>query len=192
MAESRRSNLKEGVQELLERKEIYQKIESIHGRNRRERHERLSNRPEREDERLTNPTLHNSVRRVLAGPITYPPPLYPKPNKYAIQQNKKVAERKDALHTMYTHARNFIVTEEQMNEAMDKAFGTDDNPVMWNHDGNSIWSTGDPASVKDLLDKDKALNTRTRSDFGAIESVAQKRMRRIAEEFTGGRIVRGE
>jgi hypothetical protein len=190
MAESRRANLKQGVRELLERKEVHERIENIHSTNRRERHERLANKPEREDERLTNPSLHNSVRRILAGPITYPSPTYPKPNKTLIQQAKKSAERKDALHTLYTHARNFIVTEEAMNEALDKAFGTDDNPMMWNHDGNSIWSTGDPASLRDMLDKDKALNVRARTDLGVVESVAQKRMRRIAEEFTGGRIVK--
>jgi hypothetical protein len=190
MAESRRANLKQGVRELLERKEVQERIQNIHSTNRRERHERLTNKPEREDERLTNPSLHNSVRRILAGPITYPPPAYPKPNKYLIQQTKKSAERKDALHTLYTHARNFIVTEEALNEALDKAFGTDENPIMWNHDGNSIWSTGDPASLRDMLDRDKALNVRVRTDLGEVESVAQKRMRRIAEEFTGGRIVK--
>jgi hypothetical protein len=190
MADSRRANLKQGVRELLERKEVRERIQSIHSSNRRERHDRLASKPERDDERLTNPSLHNSVRRVLAGPITYPPPAYPKPNKHLIQQATKSAQRKDALHTLYTHARNFIVTEEAMNEALDKAFGTDENPMMWNHDGNSIWSAGDPAGLREMLDRDKALNVRARTDLGEVESVAQKRMRRIAEEFTGGRIVK--
>jgi hypothetical protein len=192
MADSRRKNLKQGVRELLERKEVSDRIQQIHNRNREERHERLSNKPEREDVRLTSPSLHNSVRRILEGPITYQTVTHEKPNQYLKIQDKKSAERKDQLHTLYTHARSFIVTEEAMNEALDKAFGTDDNPVTWNGGGNSIWSAGEPASMKDMLDKDKALNTRHRNDLGEanVESVAQKRMRRIAEEFTGGRIVK--
>ncbi|KAF2436971.1 hypothetical protein EJ08DRAFT_601805 [Tothia fuscella] len=189
MADSRRANLKEGVRELLQRKAETDREMNNHSQNKSQRHEILSTQPPRQDESLTTPTLHNSVRRILEKDPTLNTPTQTGLNKHAKREAKKSEERKDKLHTLYTHARKFIVTEEDMNAALEKAFGTDERPIYWGADGNSIWATDkEPMGTQDMLNRDRWVEQQ-QSVSVHEETVAQKRMRRIAEEFTGGRIV---
>jgi hypothetical protein len=105
-----------------------------------------------------------------------------------MQQAKKAAVRKDQLHNFYTHARSFIVTEEDLNAAVDKAFGSDEHPVRWGSSGTSVWALHQkPMGVGDMLNPDKVFQLQWNAN---TETVVQRRMKRIAEEFTGGRIVK--
>jgi hypothetical protein len=191
MAENRRVNLQQGMSELLQRKKVSDKAMNMRSSAKSAVHEQLSTQPDRLDETLTRPSIHNSVARILSNDPTLTPSRSSRstPDRYLAREARKSAERKTLIHSLYTHARSFIVTEEQMNDALEKAFGTDENPVFWNGNGNSIWSTGkEPAGTQDMLNRDRVAQS-GRGSAREVESVAQKRMRRIAEEFTGGRIV---
>jgi hypothetical protein len=78
------------------------------------------------------------------------------------------------------HAREFITTEEELQEAIDREFKDSDAAHM--RTPSNIWQQGEtaPNSASSLL---QSRSTRK----GGVE-LAQARMRRIAEELTGGKI----
>lgn len=86
------------------------------------------------------------------------------------------------------NARDFIVTEEKMQEAVEKAF----DPTNKQFDtqarrGLNIWNLDYPDTVKEMLEKvnkregsGKAVDTH--AGYGALTN---ERMRRLGEELTG-------
>ncbi len=93
------------------------------------------------------------------------------------------------LHTLYTNAQNFIMTPAQLNQAVDKAF---DDQGQFNSDkypGLSVWNTGVPEGIQDLLKNRSGGSTATA--VGALdenERIAKNRLDRIAGELTGGKM----
>jgi hypothetical protein len=194
MAASRRRNLAQGLQELAIRQEETKITAQFRAERKNYEHETLSNMPERRDQALTLPSLANSVRQVLKSrdkKMKGDKNVNRQEQKYANQQERKNQERKDQLHTLYTHARHFITTEEALDAALEETFGTDENPVRWNHRGLSVWALdGTPPTVQEMLKPAKArpsfdLDTKE----GEPKTQHQQRMKQIAEALTGGRIV---
>lgn len=104
------------------------------------------------------------------------------------QEAAQEEARRDSLHTLYMHARSFITTEEQLNAKIEELFvshpfaGPDGRPT------ESIWDEGAPPTVQDML---RPLNNteRTALDYHAGPAgITGKRMVRIAEELTGGKM----
>lgn len=202
MAASRRRNLAQGLQELAIRQESTQMTAQFRAERKNLEHETLSNMPERRDQSLTTSSLANSVRQVMEArnrrtefsTLQKQQTVHRQGQKYANQQERKEQERKDQLHTLYTHARHFITTEEALDAALERAFGTDDNPVRWAHRGLSVWAlNGQPPTVQDMLDPDRKKDQRMDyfdlSEKSKPKSEYQQRMKKIAEALTGGRIV---
>ncbi len=195
MAASRRKNLKEGLQELhakMRRKTAW--ADAVSAQIRIER-EKARKRPVPEDERLTNPSVMQKVRQLR---LKHHDPnqaarklraLRDSRQKYQNTQALKSQERMESIHTLYMHAREFITDSTQLEAAIDKEFGTEDNPISFSvsksRRGVSVWDFGDPYSVKDLLD-----STTKAGDFpwAPVDgtTITQKRVIKIAEEFTGG------
>ncbi|OCK84306.1 hypothetical protein K432DRAFT_378709 [Lepidopterella palustris CBS 459.81] len=183
LADIRRNNLRQGVMELHERKIESERRESARGSRKRQEREDLVNRPERDDERLTNPSVSKDIRDFMEGKFTSgltPEQIEEKRRTFELREVAKEAKRREALHTLYMQAKDFITTSEALDEAVEKAFGPDEAPVSW-HGGSSVWEQGTPDAVQDML----ANSASRRGDRFAI---ADQRIKRIAEELTGGKL----
>ena len=113
-----------------------------------------------------------------------------KKDNVARMEAMRQEKRRDQLHTLYVNSGNFITTGEQLNTVIDRVF---DDPKQFTNDqepGLNIWNLGYPETISELLSK---VNKDPRSQK-AIESaegntnITRQRMRRIAEELTGGKI----
>lgn len=196
MSESRRQNLREGLKALRVRKDT--RVRQTRERSERKAAEReaLISMPEREDERLTTPSHGLDLSKLLKGPV--PDPTRKKRLAQSTQRVVRKAERErkqrmDHMHTLYMRARSFIVTPEQLDNAVDKAFGTAENPVTFSNQtaGTSMWATGPPDSLQDMLNRVNRIGGR-----GLLETVQNKsvssmqaeRMKKLAESLTGGKM----
>ena len=192
-AEARRRNLRESLVELSHRKQKTDRfLQARSNRKLADRKRRLE-APEREDEWLTNPTVLQSQRPVkhhVVGDPHREARLARKRENVARTEAMRQEVRKDQLHTLYVNSGNFITTGEQLNTVIDRVF---DDPNQFTNDqepGLNIWNLGYPETISELLSK---VNKDPRSQK-AIESaegnttITRQRMRRIAEELTGGKI----
>lgn len=191
LADKRREALKEGVKELHERKvtseaQYMAKIQAI-GAYRRE----VAMAPRREVDILTETSVSKGIRDFLTDSLP-PRPDISKARSRAYQRRmaKVQAVRTSRLHDLYTNAREFIVDEQQLDEAIDKAFGTEDSPMGWDVKGNmgprsegkdglSPWNGPIPEGVGEQLQKLKG---------GEGVGLARERVKKLAEEFTGGKM----
>ncbi|KAF2402668.1 hypothetical protein EJ06DRAFT_527643 [Trichodelitschia bisporula] len=186
MAALRRRNLAEGLNELASRKnaaDVGRRQRSAENRAWREK--RLHAR-ERTADRLTRP----SVSEALIAYLEHKGPVAVKkadPANVERQRRREELDRMNSLHALYMHAAEFITTEKELGEALDKAFGSDEDPVTWGADGHSIWDTGNkPDGIEEMLRPEMRANIDYSS--GAAETTTQKRMRQLVEELTGGRM----
>ncbi|EME89088.1 uncharacterized protein MYCFIDRAFT_160254 [Pseudocercospora fijiensis CIRAD86] len=201
MSEIRRQNLREGVSSLRVRqqKETRQ-MEARSAAKRADREKRL-HAPEREDERLTAPSNNLDLDALFNKPIPDPTRearLKRKRANVAARAHQKQKERMDSLHTLYMNARDFIVTPEQLDKAVDEAFGTPEKPVRFGQSygqwdtfsqGKSIWTLGKPMSVQDMLNRaNQAPSSRAVEDASGTTAIRKERIRRIAEILTGGKM----
>lgn len=191
MATSRRENLRAGLVQLSYRKAAQEHTVVHHARQKQREREKLVNAPQREDEQLTNPTIREAVRTFQTGNAV------PDPNREAriaasaarvkAKEIQREERRRDALHTLYMHAREFIVTEQQLDDKIDEIF-TDAPHKEHIHDTNIWTALGAPVTVANMLaevnNTEKAA-TKFHSN-GALR--AGKRLTKMAEELTGGKI----
>lgn len=194
MAETRKKYLKEGLLELHNREKTMTRQIAIRSEEKIIQRERLINQAERIDERLTNVSVPQAMKPKRGLHIIKSWKGFQR-RKIRDRTEKKEEERRDALHTLYMNARNFITTEEQLDVAIEKAFPEGGNPEFATDTklGDNIWNLGSPATIADLLD---ASVSRVRKDFtkaGLTEAdhkfnVDQERMKRIAEELSGGKM----
>jgi hypothetical protein len=80
------------------------------------------------------------------------------------------------------NARNFIITEEQLKAEIERVFSAKYNPA-WQNDreaGENIWNLGKPQTVASMLN--------TRQSEVKHWDLVQKRVKKIAEALTGGKI----
>ncbi|RYN54267.1 hypothetical protein AA0118_g9192 [Alternaria tenuissima] len=191
LAEKRRENLKEGVKELHERKvtseaQYLAKIQAI-GAKRRE----LATAPRREVDILTETSVAKGIRDFLTDSLPPRPDITQARKKAYDRRVAKIQEvRASRLHDLYTNAREFIVDEQQLDEAIEAAFGTEDAPVGWDHkgimgpraegkEGLSPWHGPLPEGVGDMLNKLRG---------GEGVGLAKERVKKVAEELTGGKM----
>lgn len=186
MAEMRRRNLRQGLVELHRRKQATEKAMEKRSREKGARQQQLMSQPEREDERLTRPSVPQAM-------IPKKTPVLPDPDRKerleasrkrleAIQA-KKETRRRDSLHTLYMNARTFITTEEQLAAEIDRVF-PEGNNAEWRsdeHGGGNIWNRGAPPAVQSLVN-DVKKGESVRWD------VIQGRLKKLGEEITGGKM----
>lgn len=116
--------------------------------------------------------------------------------RVAAKEARRVADRQDALHTLYMHARTFITNETQLDAAIEAAFGSAAAPKDFGLAGRgvSIWNRqsekGNQTPFEGIADKlDRANKTRgTLQDSEGFAGITNRRLRRIAEELTGGKM----
>src|SRR5690606_29905398 len=95
-------------------------------RKRREDREALLKAAEQDDVRLTLPTLlsTDSLIRHDLYKIKQAEMLEKKKEIYERKQSQKVRERQKMLHELYVNAREFIITEAQLDAAIEAEFTT--------------------------------------------------------------------
>ncbi len=192
MAATRRRNLREGLTELYNRKKRMEHFSNTRSRFRRESREALVYQKEREDERLTNPTILHAMKKFQHKNLPDPERntrVQVKTHLVKRKQHQKAVERMNALHSLYMQARNFITTEADLDAAIERIFvprPTDFmTDVSWGH---SVWNKGAPETVQKLLnitnkDSAKAMEFNEGSAY-----LTNQRMKRIQEELTGGKM----
>ncbi|KXT03826.1 hypothetical protein AC578_8922 [Pseudocercospora eumusae] len=201
MSEIRRQNLREGVSSLRVRQQKETRQMAARSAAKQADRERRLSAPEREDERLTAPSNNLDLDALFNKPIPDPTRearLERKRANVAARARGKQEERMDSLHTLYMNARDFIVTPEQLDKAVDEAFGTPENPVKFGvsfghldtgSEGKSVWTLGKPISVQDMLDRAKQTpSSKAIEGPSNTTAIKEERIRRIAETLTGGKM----
>jgi hypothetical protein len=192
MADKRRQNLQEGLKELQQRRKQADALAIQRTSQKQAERENLLSAAEREDERLTSSTTTRTMQsgHTINGRL-------PDPNReqrlaemrarVAAKEAQRTSDRQDALHTLYMHARDFIVSEQQLDAAIDTAFGTTQQPVTFGNRGSSVWAQALPQSIQDKLNSaNKARGTFADKDW--IADMTNKRIGKIAEKLTGGKM----
>ncbi|KAE8449313.1 hypothetical protein EG329_008214 [Mollisiaceae sp. DMI_Dod_QoI] len=190
MAATRRTNLREGLVELYKRKKTQDAMIAGRSKARHESREARLHAPQREDERLTNPTITTANSTLQTGHLPDPDRaarIAKKAARVQAIEAEKEEERRDALHTLYMHARSFITTEEQLDQRIEAIFT--EMPFEANNRNDNIWEVaGAPQTVQDMLSE---VNNTEKSAFKYHKGPAVltgKRMKRLAEELTGGKM----
>ncbi|KAF2867869.1 hypothetical protein BDV95DRAFT_526908 [Massariosphaeria phaeospora] len=189
LADTRKQALREGVKELHERKtESDDKYRAQIQRMSAERRS-LAMAPPRTVDVLTQTSVSKSIRDFLDNKL----PSTSRSNitkarrlAYQKRMERQSATRKSHLHDLYTNARQFIVSEEQLDEAIEQAFGSEEAPMGWEAGlmvaggyGASPWEHTMPEGVGDKLQKLKG---------GEGVGLASDRIKKVAEELTGGKM----
>jgi hypothetical protein len=190
LAEARKKALREGVKELHARKVTIEAEEKAALQKLFAERRAAAMAPRREVDVLTETSLDKNIRDFLADKL----PSTSRSNisearraAFRRKMAKHAAVREARLHELYTKAREFIVTEEQLDEAIEKAFATEEQPVGWTDKGEaapmapgkSPWVGPIPKGVTDLLEELKG---------GEGVGLAKDRMKKVAEELTGGKM----
>jgi hypothetical protein len=191
MAASRRTNLREGILDLHKRKVRQDIIIANVSKGRRRERERQLHAPQREDERLTSPTITAAMSQLQSGPVPDPDREARVAEKAARVQAKEAAraeERRNALHTLYMHAREFITTEEELDMEIEKIFG--EQPFGKDKVGkDNVWEAyGAPPTVQDMLSMVNNTQKSAIQYHAGPAAITGKRIKRIAEELTGGKM----
>ena len=202
MAQMRRENLREGFQALARRYKRRTVASKEKYDRKAEERSALMGAPPSDPDRFTR----ISQTREIVKPLQHTGQYTTDPNtenrhvakvaRYEAQATRKASETQDALHTLYMRARDFIVTEEQLDKEIDAAFGTQENPKIFQVDGSSgllapsVWARGDPPNLKQMMQatgqaSGGALNER---DVQARARLQEKRLRKVAERLTGGKM----
>ena len=181
MSDIRRQNLRQGITELHDRKKRDTMTMARRSAAKMAMHMKKSTAPDPIDEVLTSQSLHSSVKEMLRT-SNAPGRTQKNSRTFVAHQKAKSQERKAQLHKLYVHAQNFIVSEKQLNNELDRVFGSDDYPIRWNGTGNSVWAleAGPMTTQRMLRLSDKEVNA-------TDDTISQKRMRRLSEELTGGK-----
>ncbi|KAH0291776.1 hypothetical protein M436DRAFT_44517 [Aureobasidium namibiae CBS 147.97] len=198
MAASRRKNLKEGLNALQHRRVKSDEYMATRATLRQQEREARLHRPEREDERLTAPSVDSNLLSLLQkGPLQDPNKearLADMRQRHALKQAARQEDRQDALHSLYVNARDFIVNDAQLSTAIDKAFGTVADPRSFGNYGASVWDNkpSAPSSIVDMLNSATARGVRggalNQSTMNKDTALTAARVRRMAAELTGGQL----
>lgn len=186
MAERRKQNLREGLLALQARRRKTDAQLAARAQRSQAERQRLIDAGEREDDRLTNPSV-TALMQLGGGHKVLPDPhraerVAEMSARVAAKEAGRADERQEALHALYTRAKDFIINEQQLDAHIDRVFGTATNPVVFGARGSSVWANGSPPNLRDLS---KKANTMAGND---VSERTVNRMRRMAEELTGGKM----
>ncbi|KAK3216844.1 hypothetical protein GRF29_1g1123047 [Pseudopithomyces chartarum] len=190
LAEARKKALREGVKELHARKVETDQAYTHHIERTNAERRRLAMAPPRAVDVLTQTSISKGVRDFLSNELPSTPRVEfaaQRRNAYERRLARQEAVRRNRLHDLYTNAREFIVNEEQLDEAIELAFGTEEQPMRFHVDGHtspagtgdSAWASGPPEGVSERLQKLKG---------GEGVGLAKERVKKVTEVLTGGKM----
>ncbi|KAH9826770.1 hypothetical protein Tdes44962_MAKER03314 [Teratosphaeria destructans] len=191
----RRRNLQEGLASLRQRRIRDTARQNAIQRRRFEEREALLNAPIREDERLTAPShgmdlvhppnqpYNVRLRQVQLSQEEIAERYNHKTLLAHAHAQLKSSQRLASLQELYTNARSFIVNQAQLDAAIEKEFGTDENPRDFlKHDNNNL-------SEDDNENRASVQFSRTAmGGAGGYAETNVERIRKIGEALTGGKM----
>ncbi|KAL8837019.1 MAG: hypothetical protein Q9170_002673 [Blastenia crenularia] len=194
VAHHRRRNLRESLHELKGRKEKSDRRYAARSAAKQHMREKLLSAPTPADERFTTPSVIQSALPIRGG-SGLPDPnrearVAAKRQNHATHEAYKKAERRNALHTLYMNARDFIVTEEKLEEAVEKAFDPQSKQFdSESRRGLNVWNLGYQETVSEMLGKaNKVDRAKALESYQGYGGIVGERMRRLGEELTGGKM----
>lgn len=189
-ATARRRNLREGIAELYNRKQLMDHEVATRSAAKQARNQRLLYAPARDDEHFTATSIPQiiqpSIHRGLPDPNREERVAAMRQRTQA-QLAAKREERLNTLHTLYMNARDFITTEAELEKLVDQVFDDQEQFSTTFAIGENIWNLGQPETVKQLLGFQKGPKTAVDRSEG-YGPVTRDRLNRIAEELTGGKM----
>lgn len=181
MAEARRKNLREGILELRKREREYAaRRRAISERNRLEREEKL-HRIEAEDVRLTLPSVLSTIKESAITDPNREERLALMKARREAHEAKKLAETKENLHELYVNARSFILTEKQLDAAIEKAFPQ--NQMHWD-----AYMDFPPTARQMLASKIRKMTMEGES-MGRYAASNMQATNEVGAALTGGKLV---
>jgi hypothetical protein len=194
MAEHRRQSLAEGIAGLLKRKKRMDRQVAVRNKAKSAAHRAAQLAPESPDEVLLRSTVLGSTARETTVGLDegrFVDAEAGAKRNATLRQSRKEA-RQDALAQLYVAAKDFIVTEEQLVEEIDRLFSEDYFRKQGGlaMDSSNIWDArGHPMTVAAML------NSTNRSQGSNILMMNQteaartaRRQKIVAEELTGGKM----
>lgn len=195
MAANRRHNLGVGLKVLWNRRKNLDAARDARVSKKFEEHNAAASAPEREDDRLTRSTVLDSIMDTT---------VYPDPKRFAnsdrsksrvlaLEQSKREA-RRDALMELYINASNFIVSEAELKAEIDTLFSEDffkkqGQAVGRYGNAENTWDIwGKPPTIANMLETTTGTSTKIMDFYESEYDRSVKRQKRIAEEFTGGKM----
>ena len=189
LAATRRKNLRDGLKELQRRKELSDRRSAAQSAFKQAEHERKIHEPEREDERLTNPSILTALTPENICRLQDPDRdvrVARKQRNFLAKEKEKMEERRNGLHSLYMNARDFIVTESELNSRVDAVF---DEDWFKNNPGLSIWDKEKfPISIRRMLADANKSGGKALAQSSGYAQITRERVQRIAEELTGGKM----
>lgn len=195
MAETRRTNLEQGLKALYTRREKSDAIRNARVSRKFKENNEAAAAPEREDDRLTRSTVLDAILDTKT---------YPDPERFARAQRSQVKvqkkekakyeARRDALMELYINASNFIVQESELKAEIDEIFSEDyfrKQSQYFQRYGTTenAWGIyGKPPSIANMLETTTGNSTKLMDYYESEYDRSVKRQKRIAEEFTGGKM----
>ncbi|KAI0388845.1 hypothetical protein F5Y17DRAFT_451368 [Xylariaceae sp. FL0594] len=195
MAASRRENLRAGMKALWARHQRLQSKRIASRKTKLAANKAAAMAPEREDERLTRASVNLGTLQtsVAPDPHRFETALASAQRTAAIAAMKS-ERRRDALQTLYMNARSFIITEEELQAAVQKEFADDffqSHKTSTGATVNNIWDLkGPPLNFNDMLNEAQRNSDLVVQDNEAEKTRTVKRQKLLAEELTGGQMDR--
>lgn len=195
MAESRRTNLKEGLDALWTRRQEMDRSRNERVSRKFQKHNKAGAAAEREDDRLTRPTVLDVIMDTT---------VYPDPDRFAradrsrtrvlAKETEKREARRDALMELYTSASNFIVHENELKEKIEEVFAEGcfrkQSADAYRHGAtDNMWGLyGKPPSIANMMETATGASTKVMEADESEYDRSVKRQKRIAEDLTGGKM----
>lgn len=195
VADARRRNLEEGIQALWARREKKDAAHNARTAKKFRDNIKKAAAPERDVDRITRSTVLDA---------TLDTRVYPDPDralradrsraKVAARDQSKRDARRDAIMELYISASNFIVSEAELKAKIDEVFTEDHFRKMARATDRfggmeNVWGVyGKPPSVGNMLESTAGTSTKLMDRDETEFDRSVKRQKRIAEEFTGGKM----
>lgn len=187
MADVRRRNMEEGITALWDRSRKFERQRKARSKARAEFNRTAMNAPKRESDRLTEISVPAALlnTRVMPDPGRFETARESAARTAAIAAEKS-QNRKDALQQLYMNARKFIVTEDELEKAIEEQFRPDyfssRNSAAYS---SNIWDAdGKPMTVTQMVGE--ALGHSNKVLQTADHTRTTKRHQKVSEELTGG------
>lgn len=189
MAERRRDNLRSGLFELYTRHKVDQKREADKAAVLEADLTAAREAPERDDDRLTRPSVRSEILALLEKRPTVPRHEQPhkiaaRKSNYSTRNQKLVLRRREALRKLFIDARHFVVSPSQLDDAIETAFGSESDPVTWGtHASLGVWGLGARDPMLDIaqMSQRSTLTTPTTSRLARDAVTSGERLVDIAE-----------
>ncbi|KAI5457961.1 hypothetical protein BGZ63DRAFT_53898 [Mariannaea sp. PMI_226] len=195
MAHKRRDNLQVSLNALWKRRNRRDEVRNARVSKKFAEHNAAAAAPEREDDRLTRSTVLDAIMDTTV----YPDPErfeQAEKSKLRVEANEKAKReaRRDSLMELYINASNFITNEAELKAEIDTIFAEDffkkqGQAVGRYGSAENTWDIwGKPPTIGNMLETTTGTSTKVVDFYESEYDRSVKRQKRIAEEFTGGKM----